>query len=84
MESNEFMRLGGENAIFEFTTYMDEKITGIAYSEVEGNIWKYYVIPFSKLQELNSSRETTEEKMDWIVLECTGPSFIYQPMEWFI
>ena len=76
MESNEFMRLGGENAIFEFTTYMDEKITVIAYSEVEGNIWKYYVIPFSKLQELNSSRETTEEKIKKGILIPVNPEVI--------
>lgn len=60
MDVNEYMLL--PDGVYEFKTYMDETIVGIPYKGSDSSGRKY-IIPVSKIHDLNNSKATLEEKI---------------------
>lgn len=74
MDVNEYINLA--DGVYEFTTYMDEKIVGIPTSDIISGKQQYFIIPISKITEFNTSNIKIEEKLNRKIVELINPDVI--------
>ena len=73
MDVNDYMLL--PDGVYEFKTYMDETIIGIPYKGADSSGGRY-IIPVSKIQELNNSIASLEVKIEEGLLIPINPDVI--------
>ena len=74
MDFNEFNLL--EDSVYEFITYMDEKIVGIPFSDDNNTLRECYVIPPLKMNEFNESTLSIVERLELGQLIPINPDVI--------
>jgi hypothetical protein len=75
MESNQFTSLTND-AIYKFTTYMDETIEGIPYTENIDGLQNFYVILAPKARDFINSKLLIAEKVRLGIMIPINPDII--------
>lgn len=65
-----------KDGMYEFITYMDEKIIGIPYHANSPGLENCYIIPPNKMKEFNESSLSIEEKISFGLLIYINPAVI--------
>ena len=74
MEFNEFTLL--EDGVYEFITYMDEKLVGIPFSDNSKGAEMCFIIPHYRIKEFKESRLTIDEKVENGQLISINPNVV--------